>query len=79
MNTDADLLTPDQQALADALAQLRRSERGQRAAAQFRRLLEANDGSAVSLDSNNWRALETLVRSCRIFGALNVRDLLPKR
>lgn len=63
--------------LADALKQLNRSERGHRAAVAFRRFLDANDGSAMSLDSENWRAIETLARACRIFGAWNVRDLLP--
>jgi regulator of protease activity HflC (stomatin/prohibitin superfamily) len=72
-------LTPDQRALGDAIEQLNQSERGRAAAVAFRRFLEANEGSASSLDSNNLRALETLARSCRIFGPWNVRELLPKK
>lgn len=65
--------------LNEALAQLRQSERGRRAAVAFRKFIEADNGSAASLDVNNLRALETLVRSCRIFGAWTVRDSLPNR
>jgi len=65
--------------LADALIQLNHSERGRRAAVAFRRFLDANEGSALGLDSNNWQALETLVKSCRIFNGYNVRNVLPKR
>ncbi len=72
-------LTPDQQALADAINQLNQSERGHRAAVAFRRFLEADNSSASGLDSNNLRALEMLARSCRIFGAHNVRNILPSR
>lgn len=65
--------------LAFAIIQLKRSERGRRALVAFRRFLDANDGSALSLDCDNQRAIETLARSCRIFGAHNVRTILPTR
>lgn len=63
----------------DALDQLEQSERGRLAAVAFRRFLAANDNSAFSLDANNWRALETLVRACKLNGANNVYPHLPKR
>ncbi len=62
-----------------ALDQLNRSERGRRAAVQLRRFLDANDGSALSLDADNWRALETLTKACRVFGGYAIRNVLPKR
>lgn len=72
-------LTGDQQKLSDALDQLKRSERGRRAAVAFRKFLLADEGSAFSLDSENQRAIETLASSCRIFGASNVVRFLPKK
>ena len=72
-------LTPEQQKICDALDQLNRSERGHRAAVRLRKFIEADEGSAISLDTNNWRALEDLVRGCRVFGAHNIRNLLPRR
>lgn len=65
--------------LNEALAQLRQSERGRRAAVAFRKFIEADNGSAASLDVNNLRAIEALARSCRIFGAWTVRDSLPRK
>lgn len=62
-----------------AVDQLNHSERGHLAAVAFRRFLDANDGSAFSLDSNNWRALETLTHACRVHGAFAIRELLPRR
>lgn len=75
----APALSPEQQAFANALAQLKGSERGRAAAVRFRKLLEADNGYAMGLDQNNWEALEALVRACRVFGAYNVRELLPRR
>lgn len=72
-------LTPEQKALSDALDQLNRSERGRRAAIAFRKFIEANNGSAASLDPDNWKAVASLARACRVFGAWSVRDFLPKR
>lgn len=68
-----------QKALAAAFTQLTSSERGRRALVAFRRFLDADKGSALSLDADNQRAIETLARSCRIFGAYNVRNVMPKR
>ena len=65
--------------LAAAITQLNRSERGRRAAVAFRKFLEADEGSASGLDCDNLRALEILAKSCRIFGAWNVRNVLPRR
>lgn len=65
--------------LVEAIDQLDRSERGHRAAVAFRKFIEADDGSAVSLDSENQRAIETLARSCRVLGAWSVRELLPEK
>jgi hypothetical protein len=65
--------------LAAALDQLNGSERGHAAAVAFRRFLEANDGSVSGLDSENWQALATLVKACRVFGAWKIRNVLPKR
>jgi broad specificity phosphatase PhoE len=65
--------------LADAITQLNRSERGRRALVAFRHFLDAKNGSALGLDSDNQRAVETLARACRIFGAYNVRNVLPTR
>jgi hypothetical protein len=65
--------------LAAAIIQLNRSERGRRALVAFRRFLDANDGSALGLDFDNQRAIETIARACRIFGAYKIRNVLPTR
>lgn len=62
-----------------AFAQLERSERGHAAAVQLRKFLLANDGYALGLDGDNWRALETLIKACRFGGAHKIAELLPKR
>jgi len=79
---EIDLQDPTSRAgfdLAAAINQLNQSERGRRAAVAFRRFLEAHDGSSFSLDSNNWRAIETLAKACRVFGAWSVAQDLPRR
>jgi hypothetical protein len=65
--------------LSEAIHQLKQSERGRRALVAFRKFIEADNGSAASLDCNNQRAIEALARSCRIFGAWTVRDAIPSR
>lgn len=67
------------QDVADAIDQLNHSERGRAAAVRFRKLLEADDQYACGLDTENWRALETIVKACRVFGAYKIREFLPKR
>lgn len=68
----ADQLTND---LARAVSQLHRSDRGCDALRSFIQLLDANESAALGLDSPNWTAIEVLVRSCRLGGAANVREL----
>lgn len=70
---------PIGQQLVEAFDTLNRSERGHAALVQFRKFLEANDRYALGLDSDNWRALETLIRGCRMGGAYKICEALPKR
>lgn len=67
------------QDIIDALEQLNRSERGHAAALQLRKLLEADEGYALGLDSENWRALATLCKGCRVFGGHKILQVLPRR
>lgn len=65
--------------ILDAIEQLQGSERGSAAARAFRDLL-SNGGAG--LDTDNWRALETLCRACRVHGgsiAYKIRDTLTAR
>ena len=68
--------TPAQQALIDAIGQLRKSERGRRALKAFRAFLEADNLSACGLDDNNLKAVTALADSCRVFGAYTVRTII---
>lgn len=76
---NSDGLSPEQERICNAIDRLNRSERGHAAAVRFRKLLEAGDGYAMGLDSGNWKALQDVVRACRIFGAHAIRNLLPRR
>lgn len=71
--------TPEQQALIDALDQLRRSERGAAALTAFRKFLEADGRSACGLDSENLAAIVTLADSCRLFGAYTILNILTPK
>ena len=53
---------PSRQELGEALAQLRKSERGQQALDDFQCLLQ-NGGTG--LDGQNWEALGVIVSACR--------------
>lgn len=65
--------------VADAFGQLENSGRGRAAMVSLRKFLEANDRSALSLDPNNWRALETILQACRRGYAFKICEALPKR
>ena len=60
MNDEPKTITGED--LAAAMTQLRRSERGGQALADFRQLL---DNGGDMLDSENWEALATLIEGCR--------------
>jgi hypothetical protein len=64
--------------VAEAIAQLNRSDRGRVAAARFYEFLNADGGDALGLDSENWCAVETLVRGCRLRIGPEIRDALSK-
>lgn len=63
--------------VTDAIEQLRGSERGTKAGGAFAGLIY---GGGSGLDSNNWRALETLCRACRSSGhaAIKIAEALSK-
>lgn len=71
--------TPEQQALVDAIDQLRGSERGSAALTAFRKFLEADGRSACGLDSENLAAIATLAESCRLFGAYTILNILQPK
>jgi hypothetical protein len=64
--------------VAEAMDQLNQSERGRAAARAFLAFLDANNGSAYSLDTNNWRAIASLARACSIHGAYSVATALKE-
>ena len=72
-------LPEETQRFKDAIDHLDGSERGHAALVRFRKLLEAGNGYACGLDSENWACLADVVRACRIFGAYKLLEFLPRK